>query len=66
MNDDEDTLDFVRRLATFYPETVIDLQKDGPLRMGIPSNVVRGVEQSLARKWSVAFHEHPDQPDGVI
>jgi len=46
--------------------SLVDLQKDGPVRMGIPSDVARGAKQSLARKWSVAFHEHPNQPDGVI
>ncbi len=33
--------------------------------MGIPSDVTRGRRQALARKWSVAFHEHPAQFDGI-
>lgn len=48
------------------PLTVLDLRGDGPLRMGVPSDVARGSKQSLARRWSVAFHEHPRQPDGII
>ena len=48
------------------PLALVELRKDGPLRMGVPSDVVRGSKQSLARKWSVAFHEHPAQPDGII
>ncbi len=45
---------------------LMDLTRDGPVRMGVPSDVARGRNQALARKWSVAFHEHPQQPDGII
>lgn len=48
------------------PLFLLDLRGDGPLRMGIPSDVARGSRQSLARRWSLAFHEHPAQPDGII
>ena len=48
------------------PLSLLDLRHDGPLRMGVPSDVVRGSKQSLARRWSVAFHEHPDRPDGIV
>jgi len=34
--------------------------------MGIPSDVVHGASQSLARRWSAAFHEHPEQIEGLI
>ena len=47
-------------------DTIIDLRGDGPVRMGIPSDVPRGSKQSLARKWSVAFHDHPEEVDGII
>ncbi len=59
----------VRRYAEVevaMPLSLLDLRGDGPLRMGIPSDVARGSKQSLARKWSVAFHDHPAQPDGII
>lgn len=46
--------------------SLLDLRADGPLRMGIPSDVARESRQSLARKWSVAFYTHPAQPDGII
>jgi len=45
---------------------LLDLRGDGPVRMGIPSDVIRASRQSLARKWSVAFHEHPRRVDGII
>ena len=45
---------------------IVDLTGDGPVRMGIPSDVARGRTQVLARKWSVAFHEHPQRPDGIV
>ena len=48
------------------PLSLLDLREDGPLRMGIPSDVVRGSKQSLARQWSVAFHEHPARLDGIL
>lgn len=48
------------------PLRLLDLTGDGPVRMGIPSDVARGRRQALARKWSVAFHEHPQQPDGIV
>jgi hypothetical protein len=48
------------------PLRLLDLTGDGPVRMGIPSDVARGRHQALARKWSVAFHEHPQQLDGIV
>lgn len=48
------------------PVRLLDLRGDGPLRMGIPSDVARGSGQALARRWSLAFHEHPAAVDGII
>ena len=45
---------------------LLDLREGHPVRMGIPSGVIRGASQSLAHRWSVAFHEHPEQIDGLI
>ena len=45
--------------------TLIDLTGDGPVRMGVPSDVARSSRQALARRWSTAFHEHPAHVDGV-
>lgn len=44
---------------------LVDLTGDAPLRMGVPSDVIGARDQTLARQWSVAFHAHPDRPDGV-
>jgi hypothetical protein len=46
--------------------SLVDLRGDGPLRMGVPSDVARSSEQTLARKWSLAFHQHPSQVDGIV
>lgn len=48
------------------PLRLLDLTGDGPVRMGIPSDVVRGSHQGLARRWSVAFHDHPATVDGIV
>jgi hypothetical protein len=48
------------------PLRLLDLTGDGPVRMGIPSDVARGRSQALARKWSVAFYGHSQQPDGIV
>lgn len=45
---------------------LLDLTGDGPVRMGIPSDVARGRGQALARKWSVAFQGHPQKLDGIF
>jgi len=46
--------------------TLVDLRDDAAIRMGVPSDVARASQQSLARAWSVAFYEHPEKPDGII
>ncbi|WP_027584510.1 MobA/MobL family protein [Bradyrhizobium sp. Ai1a-2] len=33
---------------------------------GVPTDVAKATSQSLARAWSVAFHDHPAKPDGII
>lgn len=48
------------------PLRLLDLQGDGSLRMGIPSDVVRGRTQTLARRWSLAIYTHPAKVDGII
>ena len=45
---------------------LVNLDGDGPIRMGIPTDAVRGHNQGLARKWSVALHEHPATIDGIL
>jgi len=65
---DESELDTRRYAEVEVREALklIDLRGDGPVRMGVPSDVPRGSRQTLARKWSVAFHDHPEQVDGII
>ena len=53
-------------IETLHPLQLVDFRGDSPVRMGIPSDAVRASEQSLARQWSVAIHEHPQRPDGII
>ncbi|MER8764459.1 RES family NAD+ phosphorylase [Mesorhizobium sp. M0968] len=45
---------------------LVDLRGDNAVRMGVPTDVVRAQRQNLARRWSLAFHEHPSEPDGII
>lgn len=45
--------------------TLLDLTGDGPVRMGVPSDVLRASRQSLARRWSISFHDHPAEVDGI-
>jgi hypothetical protein len=46
--------------------TMVDLRDDGPIKMGVPTDVAKASNQSLARAWAVAFHEHRQQVDGII
>lgn len=47
------------------PLALVDLTGNGAVRMGVPSDVCGATDQTLARQWSLAFHEHPQQPDGI-
>jgi hypothetical protein len=57
---------FYSQVSVRAPLRLIDLRGDGPVRMGIPSDVVRGRTQARARKWSVAIYEHPANVDGIL
>jgi len=46
--------------------TMVDLRDDNAIVMGVPTDVAKASNQTLARSWSVAFHDHPDKPDGII
>lgn len=45
---------------------LVDLRDDHAIRMGVPTDVAKSSRQSLARTWSLAFHEHGSAPDGII
>jgi hypothetical protein len=53
-------------IATTADLRLVDLRGDNAVRMGVPTDVVRAKRQNLARRWSLAFHEHPSSPDGII
>ncbi len=60
---------YARRFAeieTLDELRLVDLRDDHPVRMGIPSDVARSSRQTLAREWSLAFHQHRSAPDGII
>jgi RES domain-containing protein len=44
----------------------IDLVGRNVVRNNVDTDVVGASDQTLARQWSVAFHEHPDNMDGVV
>lgn len=48
------------------PLRLVDLRGDGPLRMGIPSDVAHAADWRLGQVWSAALHAHDLQPDGLI
>lgn len=48
------------------PLSLVDLRGNSLIRMGVPTDVPRSSEQDLARRWSLAFHDHPAKPDGII
>jgi hypothetical protein len=59
----------VRRYAEIEitaPLSLVDLRGDGAIRMGVPSDVARASSQRLGRAWSLAFHQHPSAPDGIV
>jgi len=65
-----DEIDLAQRryaeIVVSSPLRVVDLRGDGPIRMGIPSDVAGASRQRPARAWSLATYEHPRQPDGII
>lgn len=65
-----DEVELTRRryaeIKTVMELRLVDLRGDNAVRMGVPTDVVRAQRQNLARRWSVAFHEHPSRPDGII
>ncbi len=56
----------VAQIAPSRSLKLVDLRHDGPVRMGIPTDVVRASAHTLSRLWSAAFHEHPANIDGII
>lgn len=46
--------------------TLVDLTGQGPINMGVPSDVLRWSNHRAGQRWSAFFHDHPDRPDGII
>jgi hypothetical protein len=53
-------------IETIAELSLADLRDDHAIRMGVPTDVAKSSRQSLARLWSLAFHEHQSMPDGII
>jgi hypothetical protein len=45
---------------------VVNLRGERALRMGVPTDVSRSSSHALGRKWSLAFYQHPSEPDGIV
>ena len=45
---------------------LVDLRANNPVAMGVPTDVHRGTIHTLGQVWSVALHDHPQAPDGII
>lgn len=48
------------------PLRMVDLRDDCAVVMGVPTDVAKASGQTLSRAWSAAFHEHPQEPDGIV
>ena len=60
---------YARRYAeieTIADLRLVDLREDHAIRMGVPTDVAKSSRQTLARTWSLAFHEHRSVPDRII
>jgi hypothetical protein len=53
-------------IAVSAPLNLVDLRDDGCIRMGIPTDVAHASDQRAGRAWSIALHDHPAQPDGLV
>ncbi len=45
---------------------LVDLTGSALVRNRVPTDAVRGSDQTLGRWWSLAFHQHPGEPDGIL
>jgi hypothetical protein len=45
---------------------LVDLQGEGAIRIGMPSDALRARDQTLGRIWSAAIWEHDAEPDGLL
>jgi hypothetical protein len=45
---------------------LVDLRGTGLARMGADAELTNGTDYALARRWSLALHNHPRMPDGIL
>ena len=66
MAEDELHQRYYAEIETTSTLRLVDLRGEYAIRMGVPTDVHHASKQTLARLWSVAFHNHPNTPDGII
>ncbi len=45
---------------------LVDLTGPGPIRMGLGDARIASGDYTAARRWALAFRDHPEQPDGLL
>ena len=48
------------------PLRLVDLRAEGLARLGADEALTAGPDYAISQAWSLALHEHPRKPDGVI
>jgi hypothetical protein len=56
----------VAEVGTRAPLRLVDLSGETPIRMGVPSDVGKRENHNSGMRWSLALHEHPEKPDGIL
>jgi hypothetical protein len=54
------------QISSTSPLRLVDLRREGPARMRIPTDAVRGQDHRLSMTYSLAFYQHPEKPDGLL
>ena len=54
------------QIEVVRPLRLVELRGNSLITMGVPTDVPRWSRHTLSRRLSVAFHEHPDAPDGIV
>lgn len=54
------------QISSISPLRLVDLRGQGPVRMRIPTDAVRGQDHRLSMTYSLAFYQHPEKPDGLL
>jgi len=48
------------------PLRLADLRSEGLARMGADAELTSGPDYALSRRWALAIHDHPREPDGIL